>query len=164
MSTGPVDLAELRAIHDRFAFDNAAMIHRAAKDIGSQAFREVRDLNQQTLKQRSGAVKASWYFRTTPIRGGALVTLATENKVAMYHEGGTGLYGPKGQKYLIKPKKARCLAFEWKGGYVRTSRVMHPGVKARHLGFKAMYGGSPINPERYASTIMRSLDAAAKRF
>lgn len=50
--------------------------------------------------------------------------VGSPSKLAEYHHGGTGLYGPKKHSYLIYPKKAKALAFQvanvsFKGGKLK---------------------------------------------
>lgn len=52
-----------------------------------------------------------------------------DQRKAAWHHFGSGTHGPKGEKYEIRPKAKKALAF---GGLVR-KRVMHPGVPARQL-------------------------------
>ena len=54
--------------------------------------------------QDSGGLKASWH-RTEADAGG--FTVESGKQYAIYHQGGTGIYGPR--KTRIKPVKARAL-------------------------------------------------------
>jgi hypothetical protein len=50
-------------------------------------------------------------------------------KYGEYIHEGTGLYGPKRKKYLIKPKNRKMLQF-LKGGVFKYARkVLHPGIR-----------------------------------
>lgn len=49
---------------------------------------------------------------------------------AQFLHWGTGLFGMKGQKYLIKPKRKKVLRWPGKGRFIFAKGVMHPGVKS----------------------------------
>lgn len=84
---------------------------------------------------------ASWTDRTGDTRrnihGGAdrtikgsTVYLAHGTKVGRYLEEGTGIYGPKGRPFEIRPKKKKALRFTSGNNTVFAKSVMHPGMKA----------------------------------
>ena len=71
---------------------------------------------------------------------------------ALAHELGSGIHGPTGMKYLIVPRKAKVLYFQWINApqdfldryglppdpWVSFTHVHHPGVKAQHFLERAM--------------------------
>lgn len=57
--------------------------------------------------------------------------VGTNVEYAAAQELGSGLYGPKRQKYLITAKRAKVLAFEWLGKMRFFRYVWHPGVKPK---------------------------------
>jgi hypothetical protein len=61
----------------------------------------------------------------------ASITVRSEKyaPIARYQEQGTGLYGPAGRMYEIRPVRANVLRFPAGGGLVFTKLVNHPGVK-----------------------------------
>jgi hypothetical protein len=65
-------------------------------------------------------------------------------KYAIYHELGTGMYGPAGRGYEIRPKHARALF--WPGAQHPVMVVHHPGVHPRPFlrpSADAIYPGLP---------------------
>lgn len=83
-----------------------------------------------------------------------------EEGVASYgkfvHDG-TGLYGPKKQKYPIKPKNKKLLYFVSKkeGHLIGKSGVMHPGIRPDKFLFEAFDRQKPL--------IMAQIHGAVKR-
>lgn len=63
-------------------------------------------------------LRRSWHVRSTSSTG---FTVATSVNYARYHQSGTGLYGPSGQR--IRPKRARALAFRAGGKTIVTRSV-----------------------------------------
>jgi phage gpG-like protein len=57
--------------------------------------------------------------------------VGTNIEYSAVQELGSGLYGPKKRKYLITPKRASVLAFEWMGKQRFFKHVWHPGVKSQ---------------------------------
>lgn len=88
-----------------------------------------------------GNLRSSWYQIPvhrirTPKGRGFQSGVATQTEYAPHVESGTGLYGPKGAKYEIRPRTP--------GGYLRwvdprtgrevfAKRVMHPGSPGAHM-------------------------------
>jgi hypothetical protein len=81
---------------------------------------------------QAGAEAVSW----RPDGDGAVVAVQAEH--AVYLEEGTGLYGPKKQRYVIRPKPGReALRIPLPGGgYLFRKLIMHKGMKARPYFFK----------------------------
>lgn len=59
----------------------------------------------------TGGLQSSWHKRFTTAQG---FVVSSGKEYAAYHQGGTGIYGPKHQR--IKPVKARALRFAGPGG------------------------------------------------
>lgn len=59
------------------------------------------------------------------------VEVGSEDPLAAVHEHGTGLFGPKGQSYVIRPKRVKCLRFMGTNGPVFAKQIIHPGVQPR---------------------------------
>lgn len=109
-----------------------------------------------------GTARKSW--RTKPVVG-PLVTLSadtylsgveTEDDVASFLETGTGLYGPKGQAYVIKPKDPDGYLhfFDRKSGeWVFAKQVLHPGIHAQ----KPLAVGTVITEHELARTLQPTL-------
>lgn len=87
-----------------------------------------------------GTARASW--KTKPVIGPIKTSSAevyetgveSEDDVTLFLEQGTGLYGPKGQKYWIYPKDpGGALHFYSRksGEWVTAKAVLHPGIHAQ---------------------------------
>lgn len=50
-------------------------------------------------------------------------------KHAVYLEFGTGLHGPKGQSYKIRPVRRKALRWPGPGGFSFAKSVTHPGIE-----------------------------------
>ena len=70
---------------------------------------------------RTGNTRNAIHGRAAPYQGGAMLVLAHGSKVGMYHEEGTGIYGPKGKP--ITPVNAKVLHFKVDGQSVFTKSV-----------------------------------------
>lgn len=92
--------------------------------------------------EREARSNASWTDRTgntrRSIHGGAdrsgkgvVVYLGHGSEVGAYLEEGTGIYGPKGRPYDIRPKNKKALRFVVNGKEVFAKRVTHPGISPR---------------------------------
>jgi hypothetical protein len=99
-------------------------------------------LTEMNTPVDTGRLRGSW--RTKPVmllvdsRGRTAARSGTETSVdyAPYVEYGTGLWGPKGTPYEIRPKKPDGW-LHWKdaktGEDVFARRVMHPGSPGNHM-------------------------------
>lgn len=54
-------------------------------------------------------------------------------------EGGAGLWGPRGSKYPIRPRRVKMLRFYWRkvGRVVRLPSVRHPGQRGKNYLLQA---------------------------
>lgn len=112
---------------------------RAASSIGSEAWvkqskedREKGVVNVAVARQ--AARRRLLYVHGDLLRfryqvEGATLHLGTNDRKAVWHHFGTGIHGPTGKPYVIKPVRKKALSF---GGVV-VKRVNHPGVPARPL-------------------------------
>lgn len=89
----------------------------------------------------TGRLREGWK-RTPAVSAGEGWATEVSNDVdyAAYVENGTGLYGPKHSKYLIKPKKpGGVLRWVGKDGKVHFAKfVMHPGSEGKFMLATAM--------------------------
>jgi len=76
---------------------------------------------------------------------------------ARAHEYGSGLHGTRGDKYIIRPRSARMLAFKKEGRTLVLPFVMHPGVRARHYIKTVLSRWTPILAERFGDAIELAL-------
>lgn len=87
-----------------------------------------------------GNLRSSWYQLPTKrirhVLGPAYQSgVASNVEYAPYVEHGTGLWGPRGSKYPIRPKNPGGM-LRWRsptGGYVYARVVMHPGSPGQHM-------------------------------
>lgn len=88
---------------------------------------------------RHGNLRSSWYqlpVQRTHFGPWPAYETGTASDVdyAPHVEYGTGLWGPKGAKYPIEPKKpGGFLKFMVNGQEVFAKRVMHPGIRGQHM-------------------------------
>jgi len=59
------------------------------------------------------------------------LTIGSKHWLAAIHQFGTGLHGPKGSRYTIRPVRAKSLRWFGPNGPRFASEVQHPGVPAR---------------------------------
>jgi len=78
-----------------------------------------------------GIVRDGWDIDT--VSDGVLISNKEFGEIILYLEEGTGLYGPKKAKYVIKPKNKKSLRWKAAGGdkFAFAKKVIHPGIKAR---------------------------------
>ena len=89
--------------------------------------------NNHRFISRSGALEKSvvhGVISKSPLVGE--VALSQDSPAFPYnyfqHEG-TGRYGPRRRKYLIKPRRKELLRWSSKGKFYSAKQVIHPGVK-----------------------------------
>jgi phage gpG-like protein len=83
-----------------------------------------------------------WNWHVTRLKA----VIGHPSEIAAYHDEGTGIYGPKGSRYVIRPVKAKALRFITSGytvgkhgaakrrsrlNYAFAKYVLHPGVRQR---------------------------------
>lgn len=78
---------------------------------------------------RTGVTRAMIHGGAEKNQNGATVYLAHGSKIGVYHEKGTGVYGPRGRP--IRPVKAKVLAFKIDGKMVFAKEVK--GMKPRPI-------------------------------
>jgi hypothetical protein len=65
------------------------------------------------------------------------IRVSNSAKYAAAQDGGSGLYGPKRRKYLIRPKNGKALRFVKNGRFIFARSVMHPGVHPTRFLYNA---------------------------
>lgn len=107
------------------------------REIGSAMFDAIeqtyfRELIKNTPKA-TGNTSTGWKIKLLS-DGTISITNKKWGDIVTYLEEGTGIYGPKKQAYVIKPKKSGgTLAFNIGGKKIFAKFVIHPGIKARHF-------------------------------
>lgn len=129
------DFKKVRAWSDRF--DNLSkkgmdlVSHQLAEetlDLVREGFEKARDPSGRPwapLKIRSGTplsdtggLRSSWSVRQRSAKG---FSVASHKAYAIFHQGGTGVFGPR--KKPIKPKAAKVLAFKGPSGTIFAKSV-----------------------------------------
>jgi hypothetical protein len=90
-----------------------------------------------------------------------LVKIRNTAKYAPAQDGGSGLHGPRRQKYVIRPKRpGGCLVFYAGGRLVITRKVMHPGVKPTRF----LYNANDAAFRVAGHWLRGAIERAAKKF
>ena len=104
-----------------------AGVHMIAEREGKNMESEAR--SNASWTDRTGVTRAMIHGGAEKNKDGATVYLAHGSKIGVYHEKGTGIYGPKGRP--IRPVTAKALAFKIDGQWVVTKEVK--GMKPRPI-------------------------------
>lgn len=122
-----------------------ALARKAARTMAARGAEELRVNTVQNTpiddspypSRPPGTARASWHTKPVvgPIKSASAEVYETgvesEDDVTVFLEKGTGLYGPKGQKYWIFPKDpgGSLHFFSRKSGeWVTAKAVLHPGI------------------------------------
>lgn len=135
------NVAEIKAQHKKWLTLYDASMQRTMLDIGQSAVALARD--NPKLKRRTGAYRDGWHrlYRKRPNQ----IDVALVGRVPheLYHEIGTGIYGPK--KRRIYPKRARFLSWvnpdTGKRVFARSVRGVKPTWHGRKSTFNAWMSG-----------------------
>lgn len=87
---------------------------------------------KQNTPSKTGKTAAAWKLKKVK-DGEYMIYNKKFGDIVEYLENGTGLYGPKGEKYIIVPKDKKALKFIINGKTVFCKEVVHPGIEARHF-------------------------------
>lgn len=106
-----------------------AGMHLLAKSIG----KNMESIAKQTATwtDRTGNTRRNIHGGADKTNQGAVVYLAHGTKVGLFLEEGTGIYGPKGRPFEIRPKNKQALRFNIGNETVFAKKVIHPGMKAQ---------------------------------
>lgn len=125
-----------------FDEDAQQVTREAARRLTDRAGGKLKDLVEaNTPEGETGELRKSW--KQSPTEGAEdtyRTSVYTEKDYAPYVENGTGLWGPKHAKYLIKPKKpGGVLRFQAKDGTIVFARyVWHPGSPGAYMMAKGL--------------------------
>lgn len=61
------------------------------------------------------------------------VTVGSSDPKAIFHQEGTGIHGPSGKAYMIRPRRGGALRFMTPNGPAFAKSVVHPGVAKRPI-------------------------------
>lgn len=135
------DLSEALALLQRTGANMQNAVPRIISDVTTEAYREARRIIDSENIKRTGLYSKSVRMEVTGtgetmvgIVGDAAKDARSGFPYPVVIEEGSGLYGPKHAKYPITPTTKKALAFFAKSGeHVIVQKVMHPGVKPRHV-------------------------------
>lgn len=117
--------------------------NEAAEDFVRQVLREIAFQARLHLvfgPYTTGALAASLRTKGPFMEFGRVGgSVGSDLNYASAVEGGAGLYGPKGSKYVIRPRRAKALRFYWRkvGRVVSLPVVHHPGQRGKNFLLKA---------------------------
>lgn len=158
----PINAADLRRQHLQYLRKTGEGIDAAAAKIAARASDLAK--GQNTIQNRTGAMRAGWYWRSRKTNGGAIGELGNTVKHAKFQEDGTGVFGPKRAPYEIKPKRGKALRFVAGGQVVFTRKVKHYGVHPRLIGRAAIFGRrAPFYGQDHALNIQTIEQAVSRR-
>jgi hypothetical protein len=117
----------------------------------------------KSFTSRTGQTEQSIGWRPEGPEGDGAVVFANA-ETARFLEEGTGLHGPFGKSYLIRPKpgggrKALRMPIQG-GGFIFRKVVNHPGMKAKPFFFAAFQAREDKMLDAMTSVIARKLGAA----
>lgn len=123
------DLAAIKQKHKRFLAEHKAAVDQALSPeaLTPWVWRWVSEHGGFTSRTGNLVHKSKVSLLRTA--GGRLIRVSNKAAYAAAQDGGSGLYGPKRRKYLIRAKNAKALAFTVRGKLIFRRSVMHPGVK-----------------------------------
>ena len=125
-------------LHARFAILAARWVDRNFRSEGAMTGTPWAKLRPMTVAGRrkmssrvlqdTGLLRASFL----PQWDDKAARVGTAMKIAEYHEKGTGTFGPKGRPYVIRPVRAKALAWKVAGAFssLQTKRLRTSRVKA----------------------------------
>lgn len=149
------NLREIRAGHRKFRDALYTEITREthANKLSVMAQHFVRQEGKPRV--RTGALVKGTRAKVIRTSKGHVIALQNDVPYAAAQDQGSGLYGPKGAKYLIRAKRARALKFTSGGQVLFRKSVMHPGVKPTHFLRNAA--------EKLGEALLPRLEAAMER-
>jgi len=78
---------------------------------------------------KTGHTAASWEINVV---GDEFELVNMNGQVARYLDEGTGIYGPKKKKIIIRPKTKKALRFKFNGKTIFAKKVEMDGFEGRH--------------------------------
>lgn len=104
-----------------------AGLHLLAQSIGTDLESEAKRTASWT--DRTGNTRRNIHGGADKAPNGSVIYLAHGAQVGLYLEVGTGIYGPKGKPFEIRPKNKKALRFTVGNQVYFAKRVNHPGIK-----------------------------------
>ena len=150
----PWDVGEIRRFHVKWIAEYERDLLVFCNKVGDDAVRNAQ--RQKVLKNRTFALKRGWKKEISRLSNSIRIRHYSRVPHAMYHEFGTGIFGPR--KRRIYPIRAKCLRWvtpEGKVVFARSVKGVPPRFIAKSATFDAFKFGKPITS---------ALTRAAKRF
>lgn len=124
-----LDLVKIKRGHQRFLAELSREVDRALdpEALTPWAWRYI--ATHGDFKSRTGNLVAKTRVKVTKVGKNRIVRSTNSAKYAAAQDRGSGLYGPKHRKYVIRAKSGGVLAFMFRGRLVFAKSVQHPGVR-----------------------------------
>lgn len=153
------DLAEVRRAHEKLkanlqreldvALDEQKLTEQAQAHIKANA----------AFRSRTGNLVSKTEAKVVKFKNGRVVKLRNKAKYAAAQDSGSGLYGPKHSKYIIRARRAKYLRFIGRDGKVVFRKaVLHPGVKPTHFLRTATAVIARTSAERLRAAMARAAE------
>lgn len=133
-----LDLSAIRRGHQHFMAEHSRAVAEALDPEKLTAW-EWRYISQHGgFTSHTGNLVAKTKVKVARTGKGKLIVRSTNSaKQAKALDGGSGLYGPKHAKYIIRAKNGKTLAFLVNGKLIFRRFVMHPGVRPTRFLYNA---------------------------
>lgn len=133
----PVRIEINHAEVERLLYSPTGPVHREVSRVTSR----VESAVKRRCPVEEGLLRASVYSLVYAVRGVAVIgEVGSPLEYAIYVELGTGIYGPSGG--MIRPRRARFLVWESKGGQVIFARQVR-GQPGQHMFRDGLIEASP---------------------
>ena len=154
------DLNKIKRKHQHFLAEHSRAVNEALAPTALTPWTWRWVSQHGGFTSRSGNLVHKTSVKLVRTRGGVLVKMSNTAKYAAAQDGGSGLYGPKRRKYLIRAKNAQVLAFNVGGRLIFRRSVMHPGVKPTRF----LYNANDALFRTSKQWLRGAMARAAKRF
>lgn len=155
------DLGQIKRIHQHLVAELAREIDRVtdSKKLTLVAQRAITD--NRDIVARTGNLTRRTKAKVIKTGKGRVIKVSNAAKYAWAQDQGSGLYGPKRSKYVIRPKRAKALRFIGRdGNVVFAKRVEHPGVKPTRF----LYHAADTTGRTLRGWLVTAMHRAATKF
>ena len=155
-----VNWKDVKDSHKRFLAANDYAISRALDPLLVVPEVQSHVGNGILLARRSGNLVKQTKGRVIRTANRSVIRITNTAKYANAQEHGSGLYGPKRAKYVIRGNP--YLSFYWhrKRTHMIVSKVMHPGVKPTHF----LQVATNLVFQRRLAALRNGINSAARQF